>query len=251
MINDWNELKFWDEDWPAARDKLDKLHSVNPKRENLFRAMDICPIQKTKVAIIGQDPYPNPDHATGVAFSIPPTVTKFPPTLVCLLQEYRDDLHYPSPTSGNLEAWCSEGVFLWNTVPSCEPWRSLSHYSWDEWDRLTQEIITALNEQGVVFAFLGSVARRNAHLVRDVTDTFPEEQRKKGARQNKGIVQVRKEDKSGVIELHHPYQNAIELSHPSPRGSRASRNPFIGSRMFSTINDLLRRQGLKPVDWRL
>src|SRR5262249_45073109 len=123
---------------------------------------------------------------------------------------YVRDLHFTYPVTTDLTPWARQGVFLWNAIPSCEQWRSMSH-DWPEWEELTKEIIERLDERGIVFVFLGSVARRFEPYTSSRSES-------------------------------------ICFSHPSPRGSINSNSPFIGSRMFSTINDLL---GSNPIDWRL
>lgn len=222
MTNIWS-LDYWKSgEYQVAREKMDddvaQGFKVNPDRGSLFRALSLIPENKVRVAIIGQDPYPQSKFATGVAFSIGRDVVprEFPPTLRTIFQEYCDDLGYTMPDHGCLEAWCSQGVLLWNAIPSCREGQSLSHdWPGNEWGYLTSEIIRRLSNRGIVFAFLGTVARRYVHLV-DRTKSV------------------------GVV-----------TSHPSPRGSANSRTPFLGSRLFTTINDLLVKQGLDTVDWRL
>jgi uracil DNA glycosylase len=45
--------------------------------------------------------------------------------------------------------------------------------------------------------------------------------------------------------------NVICTSHPSPMGQLSGKTPFLGSRIFTTINDKLRGLGLEPIDWKL
>lgn len=225
------KIKGWDLDyfnsgeWQVVDERLKELEKVsrkvgsdgyNPGRDNLFRALQLIPMGEVKVAIIGQDPYPATAFATGVAFSIPSGYghTGFPPTLQCFLKEYSADLHYDIPNSGDLSGWSARGVLLWNAIPTCASGRSLSH-DWDEYSYLTREIVRRLSRGGVVFAFLGGVARR---YIPDV------------ALENNEV---------------------IVTSHPSPRGNINSKSPFTGSRLFSTINDKLVNNGQQPIDWKL
>src|SRR5436190_19302143 len=72
-----------------------------PDKHHLFSALDLdC--EKVRAVIVGQDPYPNPDHATGVAFSVRGSIgsNRLPPTLVNIFKEYQSDLHYPAPKNG-------------------------------------------------------------------------------------------------------------------------------------------------------
>jgi uracil-DNA glycosylase len=220
MITNWDEMKFWDiGEFQAIEEGLDDLDKAkivyNPERDKIFAALDACPFLKTRVAIFGQDPYPNHEDATGLAFSVPPK-RKFPPTLVSIFNEYHNDLGLPVPKSGSLTDWADQGVLLWNVIPTCEANKSLSHEGWLEWRFLTDEIISSLCNRNVkpVLVFLGGRARS---FVKEVPE---------------GI-------------------KVIETSHPSPRGSLHSKVPFSGSRIFSRINDALCELDQKPIDWRL
>lgn len=256
MIETWDDLSFWSSgEWQVIQERLDDYPKVrgdcvttfNPDREWMFTALDLVSFKDVKVAIVGQDPYPDHRLATGVAFSVPFGVPEagLPPTLRAILREYQNDLGYPKPSHGNLEVWSErEGVLLWNAIPTCETGSSLSH-DWPEWRVLTEEIVRNLNDKGVVFAFLGRVARSFATAIRDRTEdtldpfvVWPTD----GRPVSKGLVVDDQENSSTILEF----------SHPSPRASWVSSNPFVGSRMFSTINDkLVANHGMSPVDWRL
>lgn len=214
MIEDWDDLDFWENEWEIVRERLGNVPKLSPSIENLFRALYLTPFDKVKCLLMGQDPYPDPVYATGVAFSIPAHMRRYPPTLQAILREYCTDLHYKRPANGCLEVWAKQGVLLWNAIPSCTAWNSLSHL-WPEWKVLTTEIVNNLQQKGIVFVFTGAIAREFAPLVGD---------------------------KSCIIET----------SHPSPRGSMNSKVPFIGSRIFTRVNDLLVQElGLDPIDWYL
>lgn len=215
----WNELKFWQSgEWQVIEEKLDDLElsevQINPARDLIFHAMDETPLDTVKVAIIGQDPYPNPKHSVGLAFSIRHIITEknYPPTLRNIFREYKDDLHYPQPSTGNLTDWAQRGVFLWNRYPVCKS-GSPGSCHWCEWDTLNNEIITELDKQKAVFCFLGSVAHELGKNVKN-----------------------------------NPVMN---VSHPSPLGVRKGKLPFFGSRIFTTINAHLGDLGVEPVDWQL
>lgn len=212
-ITKWSQLKFWKSgECQAALERLKESKPYCPDRANLFKALRSVPPDKVRVAVVGQDPYPDPKLATGLAFSIPETESVFPPTLKNLFKEYSDDLQHPYPRCGTLLPWVDRGVLLWNAIPSCGAWHSLSH-DWPEWHLLTQQVLQAINHEHMVYVFLGGVARRHANIV------------------TRGTV--------------------IELSHPSPRASAASNNPFLGSKVFSRVNNSLERWGLEPINWRL
>jgi uracil-DNA glycosylase len=228
-IKGWDLNFFSSGEWQVCDERLkdlekihrplgDKYPGYSPGRDKLFAALRAIPEGEVRCCIIGQDPYPTPKYATGLAFSIPGDIPEcdWPPTLRTFLQEYVSDLGLDHPRHGNLEEWSSRGVLLWNYLPSCGSGRSLSH-DWkdDSWGYLTREIVKTLAKKGIVFALLGQVARRCVNHISDTNN------------------------------------HVIVTSHPSPRGSVASRTPFVGSRLFSTINDKLNDLSLEPVDWRL
>ncbi len=215
----WDDLTYWKSgEWQVMEERLDewdarKIAYCPPDRELLFAALDEVPLEEVKVLVMGQDPYPDPKYATGVAFSIPENVKEFPPTLDIIYKEYVNDLHHTYPTTGSLSVWCSEGVLLWNCLPTCFKGDSLSH-NYPEWHQLSGELVEVLAGRGVVCCFLGGVAREHA-------------------------------------KRHHGTCKIIETSHPSPRGNRFGKQPFVGSRIFSRINADLKSLGKSPINWRL
>ena len=220
LFKSWDDLQFWSTgEWQVVEEHLRDLGRArklyNPPREKMFAALKATPYENTKVMFCGQDPYPDRELATGLAFSVPEGVKNLPTTLTMIFKEYEADLHYPRPAGGSLDKWASEGVLLWNVIPSCRVGLSLSH-DWPEWKLLTEEIISKLSEKGVVFVFLGNTAREYAKLVRGLNNS-----------------------------------RVIETSHPSPRGNMNSKSPFLGSRIFTRINTSLTDIGFDPVDWRL
>lgn len=200
-------------EWQAIEERLDELDEelvqYNPARDCIFNSLRAVPAHEVRVCIVGQDPYPTYVHATGIAFSIPPTIKQWPPTLVNLFKEYSSDLHYPTPKNGDLTKWVNQGVLLWNVFPTCATGAPGSHH-WPEYTYLTKEILEKLNGQNVVFVLLGGCARGYRHCCST--------------------------------------SYTIETSHPSPLGSR---HGFLGSRIFTRVNDHLCKLGRKPINWRL
>jgi len=227
----WDELPFWlSEDWLNVQERLHGLDdkvgdkvSFCPGYNNLFRAFDETPLDQVRVAIVGQDPYSNPVNATGLAFSIPKSVSYIPPSLKTILREYSDDLHLPIPAHGDLSSWARSGVLLWNALPTCACFNSMSH-DWPEWRRLTDEVIERLCRRGAVFVLVGAIARRHAETI-------------------------------NYYELVNPRANVcITVSHPAAdryRGRRSRLTPFVGSRIFSKVNHALSQLGHETIDWRL
>lgn len=221
----WDELNYWKSgEWQVIqerfddRDKAFKLY--NPRRELLFAALDATPFDKVKVAIYGQDPYPDRNCCSGIAFDIPNGTIREgfqkPPTLDNLFMEYCDDLHYSYPNSTSLLKWTQQGVLLWNVIPSCEWQKSMSH-DWPEWAPLTEEITRRLSDEGdKVFSLMGGVAQRFIKYIKEKDNTI------------------------------------ICTSHPVPRASIKSHIPFRGSRIFSHINSaLVQDHNGDPIDWKL
>ena len=218
----WDDLEFWkSKHWEQVQDYLDSYDkdkiAYNPARENIFKALDLVDLEDVRVCVIGQDPYPNPNHATGVAFSIPSGIKEheYPPTITNIFKGYMHDLSYPKPTTGNLEAWSKQGVLLWNCTPTCLSNKPMSHKNWEEWHSLTKEIVEVLQERCIVFILLG----------------------------------VRARSYSTYINLSN--SDVIETSHPSPLGNVKGKIPFVTARVFSTCNGYLVKQGLAAVDWKL
>ena len=213
MINNWSELKFFHTgEFQVIDERLNECPPWCPGPHALFKSLDLS-FADTKVVLMGQDPYPNPRYATGLAYNIPDNISDWPPTLINIIREYKSDLHYPHPKTGSLEKWSKEGVLLWNCIPSCEIGKPLSH-DWEEWKPLTEEIVRLLDARGgVVFVMTGAKSREYTKYI----------------------------SQSPIIET----------SHPSPRGSLAGNHPFLGSRIFSRTNALLTSIGVKPIDWKL
>ncbi len=134
----------------------------NPKREDIFRALDMK-IEEIKVIVIGQDPYPNPEDADGLAFSIPATQRKFPPSLRNIFLEYRDDLQLPIPVTGDLTPWRDRGVMLLNTILSCQPHKSLSHADLG-WQQFTHEVLRAVITEQTIGILWGERAKNHSTL---------------------------------------------------------------------------------------
>jgi uracil-DNA glycosylase len=188
-----------------------------PAGENVLRAFR-QPLAGVRVLIVGQDPYPTPGHPVGLSFSVAPDVRRLPGSLVNIFREYRDDLGYPMPATGDLSPWSERGVMLLNRVLTVQPGRPGSHRG-KGWEEVTDQAIRAL-------------AARQAPLVAILW-----------GRDARGLVPllVRGEGEVGGVPR-------IESAHPSPNSADRG---FFGSRPFSRANQLLEEQGAQPVDWKL
>lgn len=192
------------------RAELSAGHRYLPAGPNVLRAFTF-PLDKVKVLIVGQDPYPTPGHAVGLSFSVAPDVRPLPRSLDNIFKEYRDDLGYPAPSTGDLTPWCEQGVMLLNRVLTVRPGTPASHRG-KGWEAVTECAIRALaaRRQPLVAVLWGRDASTLKPMLEDTA--------------------------------------VIESPHPSPLS--ASRG-FFGSKPFSRANELLTQRGAEPIDWRL
>jgi uracil-DNA glycosylase len=181
-----------------------------PPGEQVLRAFT-QPMDAVRVLIVGQDPYPSPGHAVGLAFSVPANVRPIPRSLQNIFQELETDLGVPRPRNGDLTRWADRGVLLLNRVLTIGPSGSGSHRG-RGWETVTAQAISALTARGgpLVAILWGREAQALAPTL--------------------GQVPV------------------IMSPHPSPLSARTG---FFGSRPFSRANELLRQQGAEPIDWSL
>ena len=84
-----------------------------PPKESIFAGfqMDLALV---RCVIVGQDPYPTPGNAMGLAFSINANVSKIPASLKNIFSELESDQGIASPASGDLSCWMQSGVLLLN-----------------------------------------------------------------------------------------------------------------------------------------
>lgn len=115
--------------------------AIAPAAGAVWRALDLTPPDAVRVVILGQDPYPTPGHADGLAFSVRPGVAP-PRSLRNIFRELADDLRLPEPATGSLEAWAGQGVLLLNTSLTVEEGAANAHARWG-WGTVTDAIIDA------------------------------------------------------------------------------------------------------------
>lgn len=190
--------------------ECDSKKTIFPEPKNYFKALDLVDLKNVKVVILGQDPYHGPGQAHGLSFSVPDGV-RFPPSLMNIFKELKNDLGKELPTSGNLERWAKQGVLLLNAVLTVEESKAAAHQK-KGWEQFTDKIIQVVNAECeyVVFILWGAYAQKKAAFV----------DRKKHL--------------------------VLESVHPSPLSSHRG---FFGSKPFSKTNKWLQAKGLKPIDW--
>lgn len=182
-----------------------------PPGSLIFNAFNLCPFDRVKVVIIGQDPYHEPGQAQGLSFSVPEGVP-FPPSLQNIFKEIQLDLGKPMPPTGDLTRWAEQGVLLLNATLTVRAHQAASHQR-HGWEQFTDTAIRALNaeRENLVFILWGGYARSKAQLI----------------------------DRSRHLVL--------ESVHPSPLS--ANRGGWFGNHHFSQCNAYLREHGEQEIGW--
>jgi len=189
---------------------------IFPKGSEYFRALDLTPLDKVRVVILGQDPYHGPGQAHGLCFSVQPGVRP-PPSLVNIYKEMQADLGITQPNHGFLEHWAQQGVLLLNSVLTVQMAEAASHRG-KGWEQFTDAIVRliAAKDDPVVFLLWGAYAQKKAAFVQSVEE--------------------------GGQHL------VLKAPHPSPLSAH---NGFFGSGHFSKTNVFLESNGLAPIYWAL
>lgn len=196
-----NLMKFIDNEYNTK--------TIFPKKQDLFKALELTDYDNVKVVIIGQDPYHGMNEANGLCFSVNSDV-KIPPSLRNIFKELENDLKIIR-TNTNLADWAKEGVLLLNSVLTVEKGKAFSHKN-KGWEIFTNRIIEELNKKDapVVFVLWGNSAREKSKLITN--------------------------------KIHY----IIESAHPSPLSYTRG---FEGSKPFSKINNFLRTVGIGEIKW--
>ena len=144
-----------------------------PESRNVFKALTLSP-EKVKVLIVGQDPYPNADHAMGLAFSVKKIVSVLPASLKNIFKELESDLGVVR-TNGDLSDWVDQGVLLLNTTLTFNPTQPRQHLNIG-WDLFTKSIIEYVGKNGAIGVLWGNhaIAMKNFFLPdRVITSVHP------------------------------------------------------------------------------
>ena len=147
---------------------LDKLESklvgmdFLPARENVMRAFH-HPVQDVKVLILGQDPYPNPQYAMGLSFSVNPDTKQLPQSLKNIFIEYEHDTGFEKPNRGDLSSWAQRGILLLNRSLTVSPGESGSHADIG-WHEFTLHVAQILGKRNVVAVLWGAHAQELSYL---------------------------------------------------------------------------------------
>ena len=175
----WAHLPFFSRAWPDIQDRLQiETRPVLPPAPQIFAALEACPPTQVRVVILGQDPYPTPGHAHGLAFSVAPDVAPLPRSLNNIFKEMQSDLG-KTPRTGDLRFWAQQGVLLLNTaltVPAGTP----GGHAKLGWTALTRDVLTELSSRPRAFVFWGRPAQSfrplvtgSAHLIVETAHPSP------------------------------------------------------------------------------
>jgi uracil-DNA glycosylase len=184
---------------------------VLPARETILRSLRI-PFDAVRVVIVGQDPYPTPGHAQGLAFSVAPDTQSIPRSLNNIFTEMKSDLGLAKPATGDLSMWAEQGVLLLNRVLTVRAGESGSHRA-KGWEVITECVLRALD-----------------------------------SRLNEPLVAILWGNDAQSVKEFMPHSDIIESAHPSPLSATRG---FLGSRPFIRTNWSLITKGQKPINWSL
>lgn len=187
--------------------------NILPKESLWFNALNSTPINKVKVLILGQDPYPTRGHAHGLSFSALDPIKPLPKSLQNIYKELKSDLNIDNTHTANLKAWAKEGVLLLNAVLTVEEGKANAHKN-RGWEEFTDKIIQIVNEESdnIVFILWGNYAQKKAKFIDD----------------SKHLI--------------------IKDPHPSPLSAYRG---FWGSKPFSKVNNYLKHQRKEIINWQL
>lgn len=187
-----------------------KTKTIFPKGSLIFNAFNLCPFDKVKVVILGQDPYHEIGQAHGLAFSVPKGIA-LPPSLQNIYKEIESDLNIKIERNGDLTRWAKQGVLLLNSTLTVEQHRAASHQNFG-WEIFTDNVINILSKEKehLVFILWGSFAIKKSRLI----------------------------DKTKHLVL--------TSVHPSPLSAYRG---FFGNRHFSKTNSYLSANNMEPINW--
>ena len=222
---EWNLEESWCEKLKGEMDKSDYRELVDkvqeeyknktcyPPEDKIFNALNLCPFDKVKVVIMGQDPYFNPGQAMGLSFSVPEGV-QLPPSLKTLYRALGINLNGINQPSGDLTRWAEQGVLLLNTVLTVREKQTNSHRKY-KWRLFTDAVVRALNKERehIVFMLWGRIAQRKERFI--CTDN------------GKHMV--------------------LKAVHPSPAVCR--KGEWNGKEHFTCCNKYLEKHKIATIDW--
>ena len=185
-------------------------YRVFPPAKDIFNAFNLCPLDKAKVVIVGQDPYHEIGQAMGLSFAVS-NETKIPPSLVNIFSEIETDIGRPSHSDRTLMHWVKQGVFLLNATLTVREHMAASHFN-KGWEIFTDAALNAIAQksENVVFILWGAFAQKKGMFI---------------------------DEKRHLV---------IKSAHPSPLSAYRG---FFGSKPFSKTNSYLVQHDKAEIDW--
>ena len=218
IASTWNEF-FKD---VAHKDYSEKLNhflnveyaseTIYPPRDMMFNAFKLCPLDKVKVVIVGQDPYHEPGQAMGLSFSVPKGI-KVPPSLINIYKEIENETGVKmDKNNGDLTYLAKQGVLLLNSILTVRAHKPMSH-NIEEYHLFLEDVLSVLDKQyrPIVFLLWGGPARKLKQY------------------------------------LHNPTHMILECCHPSPLA--ANHGDWFGNNHFNKTNEYLKNNKLSPIKW--
>ncbi len=156
-VGAWRDLPFFQNDWPRIQTALvAETRDVLPPEGDRFKALELTQPKDSCVVILGQDPYPTPGHAMGLAFSVTPT-TPLPKSLINIYREMESDIG-SCPQSGDLTHLAQSGVLLLNTALTVPAGDAGGHGRLG-WQALTEQVLARLSDSPRAFLLWGKHAQ--------------------------------------------------------------------------------------------
>ncbi len=217
--NDWDNILADEWEKPYYKELREFLKNeyenvtVYPPKEDIFNSLRYTSFSDTKVVIIGQDPYHGFGQAHGLCFSVKKGIAP-PPSLKNIYKELESDIEgFIIPPHGELTSWAKQGVLMLNNVLTVREASPNSHKG-KGWEKVTDRIISELNKKQtpIVFLLWGNNAITKAKIIDN------------------------------------PIHKKLTSVHPSPLSAYGG---FFGCKHFSLTNEILKSEGLEPIDWSL
>jgi len=191
---------------------------ITPDKKNIFKAFSF-PLEKLKVVILGQDPYPRPGVATGIAFGVP-DITLDTETLSIIrgelsLQYGLIDIDDTERFDYTLESWKDQGVLLLNTALTTENWKIGAHFN--IWRPFITNVIKRLSDynEKLIFVMMGKKAQYYDKYIDN--------------------------SKNYIMHTYHPSVDQYIQD--------IDKKKFTGCRVFGNINKLLEKDNKTTIDW--
>ena len=157
-LGGWGDLPFFADDLPRIADALAQdSRQILPPPDQVFAALALTQPADTRVVILGQDPYPTPGHAHGLAFSVAPDIRPLPRSLTNIFKEMQADIGATLPT-GDLRGWARQGVLMLNTVLTVPAGAANGHKHLG-WQRLAHQVLTRASTRPTAFILWGKQAQ--------------------------------------------------------------------------------------------